>query len=176
MKPKIFLMVFIFITIITYLFIAAKSSPILMHYFHLVFPSRTNDIDKIIKEYDFDPSKKDYSVNFNIESLKVEFYEIRIEDRNESIPAKIEFNGIIKIVFSHKGEIIHSELIKDYESAIYKQKDIKFYKSLILYTFEYPFKGRKDNLEIQVTVIKPDTNIVKYSNKIKLSMVVSGMI
>lgn len=174
MKPKtLFLIVFILI-IITYLFIMAKSSPIFMHYFHLIFFNDENSDKKIICDT-FDFKKIGFTKTFILPELKAEIYELSIETERFGVPIEYRFSAILKIDIKCNTTLIESKIIT---SPIRTNVDqnMKFITSLTLIDFKVPFNGKKEDLEIHITVIEPDKSLVKYKDKIKLCISVSGMI
>jgi hypothetical protein len=80
-----------------------------------------------------------------------------------------EFSFIID-----KKSVLKREIISDIR-CYYSGKDMKHYSKAALLNFPIPLKGQKNNITLKLNVIKPDLELKKFRDSIKLYVAVSGV-
>ena len=106
----------------------------------------------------------------------LDFYEIGLHSPIDPLSASFRFQGRIKAQFFSKDELLFEKEIGSQIAGVYIEGDMKHYKNVSLLNFEMPLLGKYiDDVSVKLTVSKPDINLKKYANSVKIYIAVSAI-
>lgn len=146
--------------------------PYIMHYYKLIVSKPI----EIISCEKFNLKNKGEQISFHLNFQTAAIYDLVMHDLDEKIPGDYNFTGEIRLDIYHKEKIIHSEIIKKEISKTYIKNSISYYKTITLYRLEIPFKRKKNDLMIKITVVEPDKELSEYRDRLQLCIKDSAMI
>ena len=177
---KIKMIIIAAIIFLTLLFLAANSRlylpiPIgIRHLAHLILPPK--DLYEPIVSDDYIFWEEGFSRKYLLKPKYLDFYEIGLYSPIDHLPAIFKFQGKIRAQFFFKNELLFEKEIGSQIAGIYIIGDMNHYKNVALLKFEMPLLGKyKDDVSVKLTVLKPDINLEKYVNSVKIYIAVSSI-
>lgn len=144
------------------------------HFTHLMFPP--SDLYEPIVNDDYLFWEEGFSEKYLLKPKYLDFYEIGLCSPIDPLPSSFRFQGKIKVQFFSKDELLFEKEIVSQIACVYADGDMKHYKNVSLLKFEMPLLGKyKDDVSVKLTVLKPDMNLEKYANSVKIYIAVSGI-
>jgi hypothetical protein len=144
------------------------------HFTHLIFPPVDLYEPIVNDEYLF--WEEGFSKRYLLKPKYLDIYEIGLHSPTNHLPAIYKFQGIIKVQFFSEDKLLFEKEISSQIACDYVADDMTHYKNVSLLNFEIPLLGKyKNDISVKLTVLKPDLNLEKYSNSLKMYIAVSSI-
>lgn len=147
--------------------------PMMARKVYWVCKDEIGEVNSIIIDKNFKFSEEGYKVGKNISSpypLPLALIlEPHINDIN--IPADYKFRGIIKIEITRDKKIVYSNIIDEAKNMCYynnqgKPVSVGSFRIIII---PLPLAGKSHkNIDLNITVLKPETDLLKYVDSAEL--------
>jgi hypothetical protein len=145
----------------------------------LAIPPRDLYEPLVVDKFEF--AEQNYSKEYLLKPKYKDRYEIVIEVAPNTIKSgwgekekEYQFTGELKAEFFHGLKKIHENIITDFNSAHYQDGNLKYYKSISLFSFSLPIEGwRLRETKLKLTALKPDKFLEKHKADIRLKVRVS---
>lgn len=144
------------------------------HFTHLILPSADLYEPIVNDEYLF--WEEGFSKRYLLKPKYLDFYEIGLHSPTDRLPAIYKFQGIIKVQFFSGDNLLFEKEVSSQIACVYADGDMTHYEKVSLLNFEIPLLGKyKNDTSVKLTVLKPDMNLKKYSNSVKMYIAVSSI-
>lgn len=171
---------FCIISILTGFMLSSKATGI-WHLIHLVTMSEDLFSPIIIDKFDF--NKKDNSKEYTLNPKYRDFYAVSIFSQNGISKAdfgtndnRYEIEGKFKIELFNNDQKMSEKIVTRWTSGLYKNNNMKIFKSITIFTFPVPVNGFSiNNMKLKISVVEPSNILKKYINDIELQVTVSGV-
>ena len=169
------------ITIILIGFMLSSKATGIWHLIHLA--TMPEDLFSPIIHEKFDFDKEGNSKEYTLNPKYRDFYAVSIFSQNGINSSdfgtkddRYKLKGKFKIeLFSHDHKV-SEKIVSRWTSALYKDNNMKIYKSITIFTFPVPVNGFSTNrMKLKITVIESSNILKEYKNDIELQIKVSGI-
>ncbi len=132
-------------------------------------------------KFDFD--KKGNSKEYTLNPKYRDFYAVSIVSQNGISKAdfgtndnRYELEGKLKVELFNNGQKVSEKIVTRWMSGLYKNNNMKIFKSITIFTFPVPVNGFSINsMKLKISVVEPSNILKKYKNDIELQITVSGV-